>query len=139
MELLVVDSNVVLSSIISRGHSFLVFFLNYSSNKLNFVAPQYVIEELKNHANELIEKSKLPSFIVQEDFEFILEKIKLIPESVYENRIEEAREILKGHEKDAPYLALALKFNCKIFSGDKTLKSIILDNVITPKELLEQF
>lgn len=47
--------------------------------------------------------------------------------------------MLEGHEKDVPYVALALKLDCKIFSGDKILKSFIPDKIITPKELLDSF
>jgi len=81
----------------------------------------------------------LPERILLEDLDFVLNEIRIVSKSGYEDKIEEARKILKYHWKDFPYLALSLKFNCKIFSGDKRLKKIIPERVITPKELLDEF
>ena len=138
MEPLIVDVNVLLSSLISRGNSFQIFFFNRILKKFDFVAPKYLIEELAKHKNKLMQKSILPYFIIQSDFEFVLEKIKFISESGYEDKIEEAKIILKEHQKDVPYLALALKFNCNIFSGDKIFKQLCPEKVKTPKELLQE-
>ena len=69
----------------------------------------------------------------------MLKQITFIPEEQFKDKIKEARIILKNHEKDVPYLALALKLNCKIFSGDKILRNIIPDKVVTPLELLKEF
>lgn len=138
MKLLIVDVNVLLSSLISRGNSFQVFFLNRILKKFDFIAPDYLIEELVNHKQDIMQKSILPSFIIQADFKIILKMIKLIPESSYEDKIEEAKKILIRHQKDVLYHALALKFNCDIFSGDKVFKELCSDRVKTPKELLQE-
>ncbi|RJS69154.1 hypothetical protein CW713_05800 [Methanophagales archaeon] len=49
--------------------------------------------------------------------------------------IPKAKRLLSTHPKDVPYLALALKFNCPIFSGDKTLKRLSPVKVLSPKEV----
>jgi len=36
-----------------------------------------------------------------------------------------------------PYLALALKFECPIFSGDRTLKRLTPVKVLSPREVLK--
>jgi predicted nucleic acid-binding protein len=136
--LLLVDVNVLLSSLVSRGDSFRFFFYNSILKKFNLIAPEYAVDELVKHKDEIIKRAILPSFIVKADFEFILENLLLINESVYQDKIEEAKEILIWHQKDAPYLALALKFNCYIFSGDKVFKQLCPEKVRTPKEILNE-
>jgi len=53
-----------------------------------------------------------------------------------------AKEMLLHHLKDIQYLALALRFNCPIFSGDKTLKELLSISdikVFSPREMLSKF
>jgi len=45
--------------------------------------------------------------------------------------------VLREHKKDAPYLALALAYNCKILSGDKKLKKKVPELVLTTKDALD--
>ncbi len=137
--LLVVDINVVFSALISHGDSSRVFMLNALNKKFKFIAPEFLFVEAGKHTAEIAERSALPLKEAQKDIELIIKQIKFIPEKQYIDKLREAREILKKHEKDVPYLALALKFNCNIFSGDKVLKSIIPNKVNNPKELLEEF
>ena len=77
----------------------------------------------------------------KEEFEeillFLKGEIEVVPEKVFLEFFPKAKEILGEDEKDAPYLALALAYNCKIFSGDKRLKKKIPELVITPRELLD--
>ena len=52
----------------------------------------------------------------------------------------EAYEIMKDiDEKDTPYIALALKLNCPIWSNDTDLKKQNKVKVYNTKELLEEF
>lgn len=108
-------------------------------NKFNLVAPAYMLEELKKHKEEIIQKSKLPREVIENDLDFVTENIDFISKSEYKDKIEEARKILKNHDKDIDYLALALKLNCNIFSGDKKFKQLCPDRVRNPKELLDEF
>ena len=91
------------------------------------------------HTAEIAERSNFSQDSASKVLNFISSQIEFIPEEQYNDKIHEARAILKVHEKDAPYLSLALKFGCKILSGDKKLKSLCPDIVITPKELLARF
>ena len=136
---LVVDINVVLSALIGRGNSSIIFELNAEKKMFRFIAPQFILIEAGKHLVEIARRSALPMEEIAEDINFIKEQITFISEEDYDDKNDEARKILRNHEKDVPYLALALKYNCKIFSGDKTLKAIIPDKVLTPKEMLESF
>ena len=134
---LVVDPNTVISASMVRGNVSNVFSLNREKKKFNLIAPLFLILELGKHTDKIASKTKFSSEEVKKEIEFVLSQITFIPEEQFKDKIREARKILKEHEKDVPYLALALAFDCKIFSGDKTLKSIIPERVITPKELLD--
>ena len=70
---------------------------------------------------------------------FVSRQIKLISDSEFIYKIPEARNTLGEHNNDVHYLALALKKNCEIFSGDKVFKQLCPDKVKTPKELLDKF
>ena len=136
---LVVDPNTVISASIIKGNISKIFSLNHEKKKFDFVAPLFLILELGKHTNKIANKTHFSQEEVKKEIEFVLNQITFIPDEQWIGKIKEAKISLKGHEKDVPYLALALAFNCKIFSGDKILKSIIPDKVITPKELLEIF
>ncbi len=136
---LVVDPNVVISALIKRGNSSIIFSLNSILRKYNFIAPNFLFLEIGNHTTKIMRKTHFSDEEIENEVKFVLNQITPIPDEEYKNKENEARQILKEHEKDVPYLALALAFNCKILSGDKVLKSIIPDKIITPKELLDSF
>ena len=93
---------------------------------------------LKNK-DEILKKSHLS----KEDFELLLSiletKIETIPLEEFASFFSKAESLLGNHLKDVPYFALALKLNCKIFSGDKTLKKLFPDIVKNPQEILIEF
>ena len=135
--LVVVDVNVILSSLLSQGDSFNVFALNDIFNKFDFIAPEFLLIELEKHKKEIFKRSKLSKEEFEEVLEFVIEQITFIPESQFNDFLAEARRILSQHQKDVPYLALALKLNCNIFSGDKAFKHLCPEKVLSPKEMLK--
>jgi len=139
MMFLVIDINAIFSALISKGHSFMIFKLNAEKKKFRFIAPEFILVEAGKHLTEIAERSSLPIEELQEDMEFIKEQIHFISEEYYEDKNEEARKILREHLKDVPYLALALKKNCNVFSGDRVFKKLCPGKVKTLKELLEEF
>ena len=139
---IVVDVNVVLSSLLTKGDSSKTFELNFAFNKFDFVAPDFLLTELEKHKEEFFKRSKLPEEEFDEAYEFILGQITFIPKSEFSEFLPKAEKMLSEHLKDAPYLALALKLNCPIFSGDKTLKKFLSKTdieVLSPKEMLNKF
>ena len=139
MIFIVVDINAVLSALISHRNCFKIFKLNGEKKKFRFVAPEFILVEAGKHMVEIAKRSKLPLEEIQKDIDFIKEQIHFISEEYYENKNEEARKILKGHEKDVPYLALAIAMACDILSGDKVFKQICPSKVKNPREILEEF
>ncbi len=135
---LVADINVIISSIISSGHSLMVFKLNSILERYQFISPEFIMIEFNKHSSEIAKRSKLSIEEATKVVKFITKQIRLIPDSQFNDKLKEAREILKGHQKDAHYLALALKFNCDIFSGDKIFKNLCQEKVKIPREVLDE-
>lgn len=136
---LVVDSNVVISAAFNIGNSLNVFLQNFEKRRFEFIAPNLLVLEVGNHTDKIAKKTNLSAEESLEVLRFIIEQIKFVEDDEFTDKMSEARAILGGHQKDAHYLALALAFNCKIFSGDKVFKELCPDKVKTPKELLEEF
>jgi len=138
---IVVDVNVILSSLWKRGNSLKVFELNYIFNKLDFIAPEFLMTEFEKHKKNFFEKSKLSKEEFDEVLEFIFEQITFVSESEFSECLPQAKKILSEHLKDVQYLALALKVGCPIFSGDKRLKDLVFNSVgvFSPKEMLGKF
>ncbi|MBI2449247.1 hypothetical protein HYV49_03035 [Candidatus Pacearchaeota archaeon] len=132
--LLVVDVNVVFSALIRRGNCFEIFEANKLFNKFEFIAPEFMTSEL----DKKIDKIRLETQFSQDELEKMLSFIKkqIVPISASEF-IDKLPEALEINSKDAPYLALAIKFSCPIFSGDKELKEQTKVKVLSPRELLD--
>tara|TARA_Y100000310_G_scaffold331849_1_gene406224 strand:- start:1042 stop:1470 length:429 start_codon:yes stop_codon:yes gene_type:complete len=138
MKILVVDPNVVFSGTLGMGHSLKIFEDNDFKNIFDFISPEYFYVEIGRHTEEIGIRTKFSIESAVKVFTAIVKQIDFISEFEYQDKIEEAREILKGHEKDVPYLALALARDCMILSGDKVLKELCPDKVISPREILDE-
>lgn len=134
MRLLVADFNVVFSSLIRSGNAFKVFEANSVLEEFRFLAPEFLIEEINKKFDKILLETKLPEKEILEVLSLIIEQIEFIPYSEFIDKLPEAIEI---DYKDSPYLALALKLNCPIFSGDKKLKEQNRVKIYSPRELLD--
>ena len=85
---------------------------------------------------KILKYSRLSEKELDELISFLKREIEIIPSSEFLELIPRAENFLKGHEKDTPYLALALAFDCAIFSGDEKLKGLSPVPVYSPRELL---
>ena len=132
--LLVVDANVVFSSLIRKGNPFKVFEANNVIERFEFVAPEFLFSEIKKKFGKILEETKLSKEELSEAISFIKEQVEFIPSSEFLDKLPEA---IKINLKDSPYLALALKLDCPIFSGDKKLKEQSLVKILSPRQLLD--
>ncbi len=135
----VVDVNVIISSLFKKGNSLNVFILNSIFNKFDFVIPDFFLVELNKHTDRIQKSSKLSKDEIIKVAEYIMRQISIIPQSEFEDYMAKAKEISKEHTKDTPYIALSLKLDCLLFFGDKKLKKIYSDKVLSSKEMLESF
>lgn len=100
--LLVVDANIVLSSMMAGKITDLLL-----SPKL----------EIKN-------KSRLSPDDVDILLSLLEKKIRVFPIEEFISFIPKAMELLGEHKKDAPYVALALKLSCPVWSHEKLFRDI---------------
>ncbi len=129
---LVVDINVFFS-----------FFKKYSSTrklltnpKLELYSPEYALDELKKHSNEVLSKSKI-NINIFDIYKTVLSWfIKFVPVSEYKSFKDKALKITPD-PNDTLYFALAIKLNCPIWSNDKRLKQQSKVKVFNTSELFK--
>jgi len=132
---LVVDANVVISSLITSGIPSKVFILNSKLSEFDFIAPEFLLEEVKKHEDRLIKLTKFSKEEFDKVYKFLMDEIILIPKESFKEFEQEAKQ-LSPHDKDIPYVALSLAVNCPIFSGDKGLLNSKAE-VLSPRQVLD--
>jgi len=133
MIILVIDANILFSALIkNRLTSKLLFeedFILY--------APEFIVEEIQKYENFLLKKTSRTKEGFIQIIHILKEIITVIPKEEYSNFIEEA-EKFSPDEKDAIYLALALKLKCAIWSNDKKLKQQDRIKIFSTEDLVKE-
>ncbi len=134
--LLVIDSNVLLAAIIKSAVTRDLML----DSRLSLVSPEHLLSETLKHIkedNEIILKlSRLSEAEIDELFSYLTQRITIKPEESYDSFIEEAIKIVP-HDKDAPFMALALSLNCPLWSNDKRLSKQPKVKVFSTEELIK--
>lgn len=119
----VIDTNVVFSSLVSR-HSRLRRLL-FTSAETEFHCPRFLFLELFKHKERILKATKLPEGELLEYLNVMLGKVNFVEEgAVSIGTWMEARRLCLGtDESDAPFVALALHLECRLWTGDKLLKA----------------
>jgi predicted nucleic acid-binding protein len=132
---LIVDTNIIISALLKAGTTRDILF----HPSLSFFLPEYSLDEIRAHWDFIVKKSKLTSVELTGLLRIIMGIVNIIPESVFGERITQAKEIMREIDiKDAPFIALALSFrNEGIWSQDKDLQRQSLVRVWRTQELLE--
>ncbi len=130
--LFVVDANVVIAALISpSSHTNDLLF----SPKIECVAPEFIEEEIKKYFSLIVSKSGIPAEDVLINMQLLFSRIRILSSSEYESLREKATRI-SPDPKDVEYIAVALAFNCPLWSNDKRLKSQESVRVFSTSELL---
>ncbi len=119
--MLVVDANVLMASLIGKGT---VFLLLKQLNKVGvkLVSLSFLEEEINEHLDEIMEKTKLDKPVLKYLISELLKLIEIEPKSKYGAYMEQARKICSDKD-DTPYLVLSLSLGkAPIWSFDETLK-----------------
>lgn len=136
--MLIVDANVLFSFFLKGSKVRELVVDPKFEFKLVLVAPRLLLVELDKHRDEICEKAG----ISKEEYELprsALEVfIKAISDDEWQDCKEEASKLLREHPKDIPYLALALKFSCPIWSNDANLKKQSKITVFSTAGLLKE-
>lgn len=119
---LIVDANIVFSGILNSKGKIGDLLIN-SGKKLDFIAPNFLRTEIFKYHSKLakisgltIDQVREAEFQICKDINFISEEQIKPAAWLYAEKL-----VLDIDPKDAPYVAFAKHFGCKIWSGDKAL------------------
>jgi predicted nucleic acid-binding protein len=138
----IVDANIVFSAILNTNSKIADLLLN-SENTFDFIAPDYLLSEIKKYHQKIGMLSKMSLEEIEKVQFRVLKPISFhsgfhIPESLW---IKAEQYVLDIDPKDTPYLAFSFFYDCKIWSGDKILQKGLLlkgiEKVITTGELFQ--
>lgn len=139
---IIVDANIVFSGILNTNGKIADLLIN-STKHFNFIAPDFLRTEIKNHYPKLIKISALTLDKVQEAEFQVYKDITFISEEQIKIGAWIAAEklVIDVDPKDITYVAFSKHFRCKIWSGDKALiKGLAkknFTNFITTNELFD--
>ena len=131
---LVLDSNIIFSALIKKSKTRDIILSDF----FELYAPEYIFNEIIKHKELLLRKSKLD----QGDFDALLlllqKHIHLVAKEKYDKKMAIAQDILGNIDiTDSPFLALALAFNCSIWSNDGHFQQQNKVVVFTTKDLMK--
>ncbi|MBS3122010.1 PIN domain-containing protein [Candidatus Woesearchaeota archaeon] len=129
---LVVDANIIFAALIKDSFSYYLLF----SGRFHLFAPEYVFTEIEKHKEELLEKTERTTEEFYRLLEVLKRRINIVPLEELTEYVEKAEKI-SPDPADMAYFALALKFNCSIWSNDKNLKQQNNIKIYYTHELVE--
>lgn len=128
---LVVDTNVVVSALLRAGETRKLLL----SHRFDVFSPEYVRFEIQKHRPEFIKKMGSNDHDFEEALGLVFEPITVIPLEEYAPFKLRAEKLARADLDDWPFLALALKLNCEIWSNDMHLKKQSDIRVFSTSEL----
>ena len=142
MDSIIVDTNILFSAILKIDS--IISKIIIENNKFTFYTPDFSIDELNKHKDKLIKLAKYEQHEYDEIYNIIFRRVIILNNNIIPNKIiVKAREYCKNiDEKDTIFVAYALFFNSKLWTGDKKLitglKNQNLDITIDTYELLNK-
>lgn len=130
--LIVADANELFSALIARNKT-LEMFLH---NSLEIISPSFIIQEFREHLDEISIRAKITPHEAMTFAVILMQKVRLIDVKDYEDFLKEAQSLISDLD-DIDYIALALKFNCSLWSEDKGIRDNSKVKVMNTKELLQ--
>ncbi|MFH1359005.1 MAG: PIN domain-containing protein [archaeon] len=126
---LVTDANIAFS-LLKKGS-----FTSKLTQKhsLDLYSHKFILEELEEHSEELCKLLNISNDKFERIKE-ILSKLVNLKVKVSPQQLNWAKSLISDPD-DSPYLALALKLNCPIWSEDPHFKEQSVREVFTTKEL----
>ena len=118
----IADSNIFYSSLITPNGNIATIL---KDKNMQFLAPDYIIEEVKEHLEDIhkrIKNTKTKRQLLA-DLKILLEKVTIIPLSTLSKRnIQKAISIVKDvDENDYPFVAMHFQYKHRIWSRDQKL------------------
>jgi len=132
--LIVIDANEIFSLLIkgtSKSES--IFF----SEDINLIAPEFLMLEFSKNEEEILSKTHRSKEEFLKLITIFKRRIRFIPKEEFLEQLSAAKKLFPEHLKDSPYLALALKFNCSLWTEEKLLKKQNVIKVLNTFELFK--
>lgn len=130
---LVVDTNIVVAAIIRPGNTQKLLFSGF----FDCHAPEHLMGEIENNRRDILRKSGFEEGFLDSVIRLVYGKITFVPLSEFVVFKLAALELCpKGHEKDWPFFALALKLECGLWSQDAALKNQKTVEVFTTGDII---
>ncbi len=102
---IVVDANVVIAALARQSVTKEVLLYPF----IDYYTPDFLLEELVEHEEEIISKMKTDEFGYKKALEVITKKIKIVKRDAYVQFLNQAHEIIGKIDKDdEAYIAVAL-------------------------------
>ncbi len=138
-EKIVVDTNVLISALINPDS---IVWKIISLEEPDFLVPEITVDEIEEY--ESLIKEKLSSQDREEEYNYLLSElfhpIVIVPIPVYEEKLEQAYEVMKPiDEKDTEFLALALQYDCPIWSDDSDFQEQDKIAIFNSEQIVERF
>ena len=135
----VIDTNILISALIKDDS---VTARIIKSGIFEIYYPEDGMFELEKYRDYIIKKRK--KALQRKSFDyalgFLLESVNVVPSLLYEDKIREAYEVMRDiDEKNTPFLALALKLQCPIWSNDGDFEEQNLVEVYKTSYILRKF
>ena len=120
--IVIVDSNIFFASLIAPNGEIATIL---KDKNMQFLAPDYIIEEVKDHI-DIIQKKRKKNKTKRQilvDLDLLLKNITIIPlEELSNKNIQKAFSIVKDvDEDDYAFIAMHLQYKHKIWSRDEEL------------------
>lgn len=132
---LVLDTNVVFSALIAGGKTREILL----TGDVTLFAPEFFFSELRNHVDDLEEKTGLERDELELLLGLLFEEIRIVPREEFEERLPEAEDHIALHDPDdVPFLALALARNADVWSDDNHFQKQEAVPVWTTSELIAE-
>ncbi len=138
---IVVDSNILFTFFWKES----IFSLVINKKGLDFLSPEYALEEIKKYEEEIQKKAKLSKNQFETRKTELVMNVGFIKLQEYQERFKEVQQIIQSFPKeeqeeflsDIDFLSLALKNNCPLWTNDKLLKKQKQIPVLSTKEIIE--
>jgi len=131
---LVVDTNRIVAALVKDSTSRKILF----SDKIDFLTIEITGQEIEEHRQELLDKTRLTDERLNLALSFLFSRIFVVSDIVVESKMDEAKKIMDALDPDdTPFIALALAVeNDGIWSDDKHVKQQNTIRIWETKDLL---
>ncbi|WP_069660577.1 PIN domain-containing protein [Arcticibacter eurypsychrophilus] len=128
---IIVDANIIFSGILNTNGKIGDLLMN-STSQLNFISPDFLRREIRQHYPKLIKISKLSLEQVQEAEFQIYRHITFISEEQIKlsSWLQAEKLVHDVDPKDISYIAYSINFGYKVWSGDKALINGLLKKAL---------